>query len=132
VFAFITSREFRRSDFPESIVNVRRIARPVIGEMLAKCLLPDRDILDAATWLRDLVMRHGAARRADRNATLAVCRPSNVLFSVLCSAESMEAELKLDEAVIEELERGDGNAKQIAERLSKRVSCKEGMGGTGK
>jgi hypothetical protein len=33
----------------------------------------------------------------------------------------MEAELKLDEAVIEELERGDGNAKQIAERLSKRV-----------
>jgi hypothetical protein len=63
VFAFIASREFRRSDFPESIVNVRRIARPVISEMLAKCLLPDLDILDAATWLRDLVMRHGSCTR---------------------------------------------------------------------
>ncbi len=33
-----------------------------------------------------------------------------------------EAQLKLDEAIIEELERGgDGNAKQIRERLSRRV-----------
>jgi hypothetical protein len=69
VFAFIASREFSRSDFPASGVDVRRIARPVIGEMLAKCLLPDRDILDVATWLRDRIMRHGAtnaetARRA--------------------------------------------------------------------
>lgn len=63
VFAFVASREFRRSDFPESVLNVRRIARPVIGELLAKCLLPDRDILDAATTMRDLVIRHGRAGR---------------------------------------------------------------------
>ena len=69
VFAFVASREFRRSDFPESVLNVRRIARPIIGELLAKCLLPDRDTLHAATAMRDLVMRHGVPK-ADGFAAL--------------------------------------------------------------
>ena len=60
VFAFIASHEFSRSDFPASGINVHRIARPIIAELLARCLLPERDILDAAAWLRDLVMRYGA------------------------------------------------------------------------
>jgi CRISPR/Cas system-associated endonuclease Cas1 len=42
VFAFFASREFARSDFPASGVNVHRIARPVIAEILERCLLPDR------------------------------------------------------------------------------------------
>ena len=60
VFRFIAGREFSRADFPPCGVKVHRIARPVIAELLRHCLLPDRDILDAAAWLRDLVMRDGA------------------------------------------------------------------------
>ncbi len=56
VFAFVRSREFARGDFPASGVKTHRIARPVIAELLKGCLLPDRDILDAAAWLRDLVL----------------------------------------------------------------------------
>jgi CRISP-associated protein Cas1 len=61
VFAFIASREFVRADFPASGVKTHRIARPIIAELLKQCLLPDRDILDAATWLRNLVIAHGIA-----------------------------------------------------------------------
>jgi CRISPR/Cas system-associated endonuclease Cas1 len=60
VFDFIASREFSRSDFPASGINVHRIARPIIAELLEQCLLPEQDILDAAMWLKDLVMRYGA------------------------------------------------------------------------
>ena len=60
VFAFVASREFVRSDFPASGINVHRIARPIIAELLQQCFLPERDILDAAAWLGDLVMRCGA------------------------------------------------------------------------
>jgi CRISPR/Cas system-associated endonuclease Cas1 len=63
VFAFIASREFVRADFPASGIKTHRIARPVITELLKRCLLPDRDILDAATWLRDLVLARGDAPR---------------------------------------------------------------------
>jgi CRISPR/Cas system-associated endonuclease Cas1 len=56
VFDFVRSREFARTDFPASGIKTHRIARPVIAELLKRCLLPDRDILDAAIWLRDLVM----------------------------------------------------------------------------
>src|SRR5271154_4206335 len=63
VFKFIASREFARADFPAAGIKVHRIARPVIAELLKRCLLPDRDILDAATWLRDLVMAKGAPPR---------------------------------------------------------------------
>ena len=64
VFAFVASREFARADFPAAGVKTHRIARPVITELLKRCLLPDRDILNAATWLRDLVMQCGAGRAA--------------------------------------------------------------------
>jgi CRISP-associated protein Cas1 len=60
VFAFIASHEFARSDFPASGVKTHRIARPIIAELLRQCLLPKQDILDAAAWLRDLVMRYDA------------------------------------------------------------------------
>jgi CRISP-associated protein Cas1 len=60
VFAFVASREFTRSDFPASGINVHRIARPIIAELLRQCLLPKQDILEAAAWLKDLVMRYGA------------------------------------------------------------------------
>ena len=60
LFEFIASREFSRSDFPASGINVHRIARPIIAEILEQCLLPEQDILDAATWLKDMVMRYGA------------------------------------------------------------------------
>lgn len=63
VFKFIASREFARADFPASGIKTHRIARPVIAELLKQCLLPDRDILDAAAWLRDLVMAQGATPR---------------------------------------------------------------------
>jgi hypothetical protein len=60
VFNFIRSREFARADFPASGVKTHRIARPIIAELLKRCLLPDRDMLGAAAWLRDLVLRNGA------------------------------------------------------------------------
>ena len=60
VFAFIAEHEFGRSDFPASGINVHRLARPIIAELLQQCLLPEQDILDAVAWLRDLVMRYGA------------------------------------------------------------------------
>ena len=77
VFAFVASRGFARADFPasgglrstRSGVKTHRIARPVIAELLKRCLLPDQDIVDAATWLRDLVMAHG-------NTSAAIARSS--------------------------------------------------------
>jgi CRISPR/Cas system-associated endonuclease Cas1 len=62
VFKFVAYHEFARADFPASGVKTHRIARPIIAELLKQCLLPDRDILDAAAWLRDLVMAHGDGR----------------------------------------------------------------------
>ena len=53
VFKFIASREFARADFPASSVTTHRIARPIIAELLKRCLLPDRDILDAAAWMQE-------------------------------------------------------------------------------
>jgi hypothetical protein len=55
--------EFCRADFPANGVKVHRIARPVIAEILAQCLLPNRNILDAAAWLRGLVVRSAALTR---------------------------------------------------------------------
>jgi hypothetical protein len=60
VFKFVACHEFARADFPASGINSHRIARPIIAELLKRCLLPDRDILDAATWLRELVLIQGA------------------------------------------------------------------------
>jgi CRISP-associated protein Cas1 len=67
VFAFIASHEFARNDFPASSVSTHRIAQPVIAELLARCLSPDQDILEAAIWLRDLVVRYGAPSRQTRD-----------------------------------------------------------------
>ena len=64
VFEFVRSREFARADFPAAGVKTHRIARPIIAELLKRCLLPDRDILGAATWLRQLVMARGIASAA--------------------------------------------------------------------
>jgi hypothetical protein len=66
VFAFVASHEFARSDFPASGVSTHRIAQPIIAELLARCLLPEQDILDCAVWMRDLAMRHGAPSRQAR------------------------------------------------------------------
>jgi hypothetical protein len=70
VFKFITTREFARADFPPSGIKTHRIARPVIAELLKRCLLPDRDILDAAAWL-DLVMVTSQTRRPSFDPTIA-------------------------------------------------------------
>lgn len=59
VFKFIASQEFTRADFPASGINTHRISRPIIAELLTRCRLPDRDIIDAAEWLRGLVVSHG-------------------------------------------------------------------------
>jgi CRISPR/Cas system-associated endonuclease Cas1 len=77
VFKFIACREFARADFPASGIKTHRIARPVIAELLKRCLLPDSGILDAATWLRDLVMAHGIAAMPSRNRG----RPPNIAQS---------------------------------------------------
>lgn len=69
VFKFIASREFARADFPASSVTTHRIARPIIAELLKRCLLPDRDILDAAAWMQELIMTHG-------NTSAAIARSS--------------------------------------------------------
>jgi CRISPR/Cas system-associated endonuclease Cas1 len=61
VFKFVASHAFARADFPASGLKTHRIARPIIAELLKRCLLSDQDILDAATWLRDLVMADGTA-----------------------------------------------------------------------
>jgi CRISPR/Cas system-associated endonuclease Cas1 len=63
VFAFITSHEFARSDFPASGVSTHRIAQPIIAELLARCLSPNHDIIDCAAWMRSLVMRHDELSR---------------------------------------------------------------------
>ena len=73
VFKFIACHEFARADFPASGINTHRIARPIIAELLRRCLLPDRDIIGAAAWLRDLVMAHikrGRPLSSDRRARL--------------------------------------------------------------
>jgi CRISP-associated protein Cas1 len=67
VFAFIASREFVRSDFPASGSSTHRIAQPIIAELLARCLSSDQDILDCASWMRDLVMQYGAPSRRGRS-----------------------------------------------------------------
>jgi hypothetical protein len=49
-------------------VNVHRIARPIIAEMLKRCLLPDREIIEAADWMAGLTMRYGACARLRSDA----------------------------------------------------------------
>jgi hypothetical protein len=82
VFDFIASREFSRSDFPASGINVHRIARPIIAGLLEQCLLPEQDILDAAAWLKELVMRYGAPRpRVGRGRSPSIRRLASTSFA---------------------------------------------------
>jgi CRISPR/Cas system-associated endonuclease Cas1 len=82
VFAFIGSHEFSRADFPLSGVNVHRIARPIIAGLLSKCLLPDQDVLDAAAWLRDLVMLYSVtSSRVGRSRSQLIRRPASASFA---------------------------------------------------
>ena len=82
VFEFVASREFSRSDFPASGINVHRIARPIIAELLEQCLLPEQDILDAAVWLGDLIMRYGASSsRVGRSRSRPIRRPASTSFA---------------------------------------------------
>jgi CRISPR/Cas system-associated endonuclease Cas1 len=70
VFEFIASREFSRSDFPASGVLIRRISRPIVAELLEHCLLPDQDILDAVSWLKNAIMQYGAPRQRQTRPSL--------------------------------------------------------------
>jgi hypothetical protein len=64
--------------------KTHRIARPIIAELLKRCLLPDRDILGAAVWLRDLVMRDGAPlSRVGRGRGLPIRRKTRDLAQLL-------------------------------------------------
>jgi CRISP-associated protein Cas1 len=57
VFAYIASRSFTRSDFPQTSATTFRLARDVIGEMLSTCSLPKREIASAADFMLALVLR---------------------------------------------------------------------------
>jgi hypothetical protein len=73
IFAFIACHEFARSDFPASGVSTHRIAQPIIAELLARSLSPEKDILDCAAWMRDLVMCYGTpSRRSKRSERVLV------------------------------------------------------------
>jgi CRISPR/Cas system-associated endonuclease Cas1 len=75
VFEFIASHEFARADFPASGIKTHRISRPIIAELLKRCLLPDGDVLEAATWLRDLVMARGSVAIPHRRVADHAHRP---------------------------------------------------------
>jgi CRISPR/Cas system-associated endonuclease Cas1 len=62
VFAYIASREFRRTDFVPCGANVCRLDREITSNLLTSACLPQRDINGAADWLRDLIMAEGSAR----------------------------------------------------------------------
>jgi hypothetical protein len=64
VLAFIASHEFARNDFPASGVSTHRITQPIIAQLLARCLCSDREITEAAAWLRDLILFCGARHAA--------------------------------------------------------------------
>jgi CRISPR-associated endonuclease Cas1 len=68
VFAFIERREFSRADFPPAGVETRRIAQPVIAELLSRCLLSDRTVADAADYMVRLVCAPPKRKREQREA----------------------------------------------------------------
>ena len=58
VFAYIASREFARSDFPQSGASTFRLARPIIAEMLSEASLPPDNIAGAADFMLRTIERH--------------------------------------------------------------------------
>ncbi len=63
VFAYIASREFARSDFPQTSATTFRLARPVIADMLSQCSLPERDLGDAADFMLQVIERYAGGER---------------------------------------------------------------------
>jgi CRISPR associated protein Cas1 len=82
VFAFIASREFARSDFPQTGVSTFRLKRDIIGSMLDSASLSDREIADAADFMLQMIERHAGRdqtlfkadrRRGKRHLPAAAC-----------------------------------------------------------
>ena len=63
VFAYIASREFARSDFPQTSATTFRLARDVIGEMLDRVCLSEREIAGAADFMLQMIERHAGGER---------------------------------------------------------------------
>jgi hypothetical protein len=63
VFAYIASREFARSDFPQTSATKFRLARDVIGEMLDRVCLPEREIASAADFMLQTIERYARGER---------------------------------------------------------------------
>lgn len=58
VFAFIASREFARSDFPQTGVSTFRLERDINRSMLDCASLSDREIADAADFMLQMIEWH--------------------------------------------------------------------------
>jgi CRISP-associated protein Cas1 len=63
VFGYIASREFARADFPQNGVSTFRLSRDVIGEMLGRVSLSEREIADAADFMLQRVERFAGGER---------------------------------------------------------------------
>jgi CRISPR-associated protein Cas1 len=63
VFAFIASREFARFDFLQNGASSFRLERDVIGEMLGRVSLPEREIADASDFVLQMVERYAGGER---------------------------------------------------------------------
>jgi CRISPR-associated endonuclease Cas1 len=60
VFAYIASREFARSDFPQTSASTFRLSRDVISEMLDRVCLSEREIANAADFMLQAIERHSS------------------------------------------------------------------------
>ncbi len=58
VFGYVASREFARSDFPQTGATTFRLSRDVIGEMLDWVCLSSDDIANAADFMLKTIERH--------------------------------------------------------------------------
>jgi CRISPR/Cas system-associated endonuclease Cas1 len=58
VFAYVRSREFARSEFPQTGTATFRLSRDVIGAMLDRVSLTERETANAADFMLQTVERH--------------------------------------------------------------------------
>jgi CRISP-associated protein Cas1 len=63
VFSFIASREFARSDFLQTGVSTFRLERDIIGSILDRASLSDREIADAADFMLQTIERYAGGDR---------------------------------------------------------------------
>jgi len=70
VFAYIATREFARSHFPQTSATTFRLARDGIGEMLNRASLPAREIAGAASFMLQMIERHAGGDRSLLKADL--------------------------------------------------------------